>query len=494
MMGKSIRIFLMASVLLSFPVSVWAQEEKEKEWNELIARIEKPSSQVKNAEAYAEAIEVARKALEFALSNFDPDHHSVAVSQRKLADLHSAQALEYYRKAQKINERILVSFNTIDFGWKASALVVLSLFPPLIAFSYYRYRYKYKAEEMKNLIKIVETISLGEHEICKENKKSKENCLDKKDEGNPPSSLYPLLCNYVLKGGHFILPVLLSTLIAMLGLAVLFFGNESGIYERHNLLLAGTHLAEANVVPYQQQALLVLGMAFLGAYLWGLQTLFRRFVLNDLLPGTFYSFFIRMIFASIIALLVYHGIEAIVDGNEQISGSVMPLMAFFVGMFPQRGLNWLTRRLRFQSYETDPSVRELPLEMIEGMTIHDKLRLQEQGIDTCYDLALADFIPLLLKTPYSARELIDWLLQAKLCVKFGPAVKDLRERGIRTIKDIYTLEENEIGEMAQQTTLTENSLLRAKKELAHDKDIPRLWEAYQLLSRYCGPRNQAEEG
>ena len=63
--------------------------------------------------------------------------------------------------------------------------------------------------------------------------------------------------------------------------------------------------------------------------------------------------------------------------------------------------------------------------MIEGVESHDTLRMEELGIDSCYDLATADFVPLLLKTPYSARQLIDWILQAKLCVYFGDTVKDL---------------------------------------------------------------------
>jgi hypothetical protein len=51
--------------------------------------------------------------------------------------------------------------------------------------------------------------------------------------------------------------------------------------------------------------------------------------------------------------------------------------------------------------------------MVEGIDNHDSLRLAELGIDTCYDLATADFVPLVLRMPYSALQLIDWILQAK---------------------------------------------------------------------------------
>ena len=61
--------------------------------------------------------------------------------------------------------------------------------------------------------------------------------------------------------------------------------------------------------------------------------------------------------------------------------------------------------------------------MIEGVSGYDKMRLAELGIDSCHDLAMADFIPLVLKTSYGPRELADWILQAKLCVYCGEAVR-----------------------------------------------------------------------
>jgi Endonuclease I len=36
-------------------------------------------------------------------------------------------------------------------------------------------------------------------------------------------------------------------------------------------------------------------------------------------------------------------------------------------------------------------VRRAPLEIVEGIEFHDSLRLEELGIDTCYDLATSDY-------------------------------------------------------------------------------------------------------
>jgi len=124
------------------------------------------------------------------------------------------------------------------------------------------------------------------------------------------------------------------------------------------------------------------------------------------------------------------------------------------------------------------------LEMIEGVDAHDNIRFTELGVDNCYDLAATDFIPLLIKTPYNARELIDWILQAKLCVKFGRGVKDLRDHGFRTIVDLEGLDNSTIEELSKETRLRVSSLTRATKAVKTDHNIKRLQRAAQLLSEY----------
>ncbi len=129
-----------------------------------------------------------------------------------------------------------------------------------------------------------------------------------------------------------------------------------------------------------------------------------------------------MILAALIALVIYNAYGAL-GGEEWGSVSeIWPVLAFLLEMFPQHGLRWLTSHLPILSAEHNPAVRELPLNLIEGIEGHDQLRMEEVGIDSCYDLANADFMPLLIETPYSARALVDWILQAKLCVYFGADV------------------------------------------------------------------------
>ena len=145
----------------------------------------------------------------------------------------------------------------------------------------------------------------------------------------------------------------------------------------------------------------------------------------------------------------------------------------------------LTERMQMLSPARDTSVRPAPLEMVEGIEDHDVLRLEELGIDTCYDLASADFVPLLLKTPYSARQLVDWILQAKLCVYFGETVKDLRRLGIRTVIDLQALTPAEMASLPADTSVTETILIRAGESVKNSPEIARLREIGELLGVFA---------
>src|SRR3546814_13759190 len=95
-----------------------------------------------------------------------------------------------------------------------------------------------------------------------------------------------------------------STLV---GLTAGMLGIELGLNEQPNLLLLGAFEAATagEIEKYQTGTLLFFGMAFLGAYLWGLQHILHRYYTSDLLPGVYYGLGTPMIFAAIIALLVY---------------------------------------------------------------------------------------------------------------------------------------------------------------------------------------------
>lgn len=302
--------------------------------------------------------------------------------------------------------------------------------------------------------------------------------------------------------------VIFLTFLTVCFWGLILFGDDSGLTRTSNFLLGGAatiSLDESKdaekINLYQSGALLTFNMAFMGAYLWGIQHISKRYSMNDLIPTAYYNVGIRMIFAAILALVFYHLSKIAPDILASVFGSnpdteapaadvtssshmLMPVIAFLIGMFPQRGLKWLTEKFSMFTQQKDPTVRDLPLEMVEGITMYDRVRLQELGIDSCYDLANVDYIPYLFKSPYSPRILINWILQAKLCVYFGEHVKDLREHGIHTVWQLKNYGEEGLKALVKTTSLTEDTLMMVKRQIAEDREIERLIEAQLKLSQY----------
>ena len=327
---------------------------------------------------------------------------------------------------------------------KLAAVLILALFMPLMAYSFCFFREERREAELQRIF----------------------NKLNMKEEAT-----YVQMFREVRAGPSFCLAVGLAWTIAVSGLMILFLAEKLGIQGIAIIKVAGRDF------PIEGSRL-IFGMAFLGAYLWGLQYTFRRYVVNDLIPGVFYSLGIRMLMASTVALLVYNSFASpngpSDNGGDAIHATLWPALAFLIGAFPQSGLQWLTERIPIFSSRPDPSVRPLPLDMVEGIDNYDRMRLEELGIESCHDLANADFIPLVLKTSYGARELTDWILQAKLFVACGEAVKDLRKYGVRDITALAKLEDGDMTELASQTSATESSLRRGKEYAANDPEIKRL--------------------
>src|SRR3546814_2635 len=106
--------------------------------------------------------------------------------------------------------------------------------------------------------------------------------------------------------------------------------------------------------------------------------------------------------------------------------------------------------------------------MIQGITVNDRLRLAEEGIETCFDLAHAEFVQLLFTTPYQPLELIDWQLQARLVMYFGKSAETMREHGVRTISDLKMLDDATALELAEKTSATKSAVEMARRRSRQD--------------------------
>ena len=196
--------------------------------------------------------------------------------------------------------------------------------------------------------------------------------------------------------------------------------------------------------------------AFLGAYFFSLQMLYRRFVTNDLRAKAYVSVSIRIILAVIgawvITVIFKVGLPGI-EFSPSITDNIVYILAFVIGAFPP--VLWrlirvfFSKNLNFISHLV-PSMRSnLPISELDGLTVWHQSRLEEEDVENTYNMANTDIIDLLLNTKIPPERIIDWVDQAILysCISFDqPLVDDegvsngvkadLVKQGIRTASQL----------------------------------------------------------
>jgi len=176
------------------------------------------------------------------------------------------------------------------------------------------------------------------------------------------------------------------------------------------------------------------------------------------------------------------------------------VVAFLTGMFPEQALNYLREKIKIFT-KGQGAADELPLEMIEGINLFHLSRLHEIGIDNAQNLARSSLVDILLKTPFNALQIIDWIAQAKLYVYFKDDIQSLRKIGVRTVFDLRAVDASNVDAIAQQIHFlekasdpgTDPSPLRVK--LVHEwvKNDPAITMLEEFHDRLSGYRTTAEE-
>ncbi len=234
--------------------------------------------------------------------------------------------------------------------------------------------------------------------------------------------------------GKYILPVMFAFLITLVAIVSFIYGNPSdgGL---SNLFLEGAFFGGEGTETVANQSLAVLTYAFLGSFVYAAQNIIRRLIANDLPPSVYYSAGIRIILACSVALVFSFLFGSETGSVVSLKGS-LPALALLAGIFPQRILNFLMRRFREIVAGDSVTERSLSLYNIEGISIYHKERLEEIGIDNAQNLATASLTQLIAETPFDARQLLDWIGQAKLVCYAKEEIHKLRAVGIRSVFDL----------------------------------------------------------
>ncbi len=174
--------------------------------------------------------------------------------------------------------------------------------------------------------------------------------------------------------------------------------------------------ANAGYINYVIVNLNMVTAAFLGAYLFSVQSLFRRYVRSDFKPTAVNQASLRLITACIIAVLL---------SNLPLKdwGGVNLALGFFSGIFSLEILEWIWERRQKKrtnalhdsgSRARFASLTNAELTQLDGLDSWHKDRLDEAGISYVRGLATVDFLDLLLAVRLSTETLVDWVDQAIL--------------------------------------------------------------------------------
>jgi hypothetical protein len=163
---------------------------------------------------------------------------------------------------------------------------------------------------------------------------------------------------------------------------------------------------------------------FLGAYLFNIQMLSRRFFQSDLKPSAYTSAVLRVVVV-LILVGVLHQLPVFTDE----SGGQEAIVAFVVGLFPLVGLQALNRLVAVVLRSAVPSLRSpYPLSDLDGLNVWYEARLLEEGIEDMQNLVSANTVEVLLHTRVPVGRLVDWYDQAYLYLHLPPRAASRRQR------------------------------------------------------------------
>jgi hypothetical protein len=192
--------------------------------------------------------------------------------------------------------------------------------------------------------------------------------------------------------------------------------------------------------------------AFIGAYFFSLQLLFRRYVRRDLRASAYVAVSLRIILAVIGIWVVVEAFETVSPGvvvgdlnnerrqtNEVLENTLL-LMGFVIGVFPRMAWQIVQATVKRVGALILPSLQtQLPLSDLDGLTVWHEARFEEEDIENIPNMATADLVDLMINTRFPPDRIIDWVDQAILYTQLGPEHPEepsrrglLRVHGIRT--------------------------------------------------------------
>src|SRR3954447_3647694 len=272
--------------------------------------------------------------------------------------------------------------------------------------------------------------------------------------------------------GIYMLPTISFAILSACGFAlVLHIGENWG--DAAALLMRGLHGVGDKKIDDEVATGLVVGSAFVGAYVWSIRYLILRIGNFDLSPLDFLETSAHVI-TTVLAAWV---LRQVIEFPSGITAAILLGIAFISGFYPGLGLNvlidrlpnWL--RLKRDISQASDIARSFPLDLIDGINSSTKFRLNSLEIGEVQNLASANPVELFVMTPYDLSEILDWMSQAQLLAELGPERFLLaRQRGVRDMSAFLKLGFNDVGRNLLMPIVNPKASTNTEEPITHNTD------------------------
>ena len=224
---------------------------------------------------------------------------------------------------------------------------------------------------------------------------------------------------------NFTIHVTLVVLLTVLGLSLFFWPPGTGT----------TDLLDVNTLQAMRYG-------FVGAYVFSVQLIYRRYTTLDLQPTVYLNCVLTLIAGLVFNYVAFETISSVslsTDKSSPTTGAeagIAAIVAFSLGYFPYLAIGWFNRLAHGALAMSQRRSDQLQLGLIDGISQLHETRLRDEGIDNIQNLASVRIDELLLNTRFTAQQVIEWVDQAVLYLYLEPsAIESFRRGGVRTISD-----------------------------------------------------------
>ncbi len=230
-----------------------------------------------------------------------------------------------------------------------------------------------------------------------------------------------------------------------------------------SLVVAG-YLGRAQLGFMDAAVMNLVFYGYLGAYVFSIQQIVRRFSTFDLQPQVYASILVRMTMAVVITFV---GAAVITAAGGQVVDKQdwVVVVAFVIGVFPNRGIRWFIDQTNRVFNSPLDRTNDRPINYLLGISQWHAERLSEIGVDDAQNLATADMRKLLLTTQFDAQEIANWIDQAILYMKVGDKLTRFHDAKITTFHE-FRLALLQLGPGAATTSVQAGDRLKSRETLA----------------------------